>query len=140
MRQNEIQQRCSPKREQTTRRSSLLDLTTRIGQEHVRILNRKEKEKREEGKEKTGRDATRTEKNRLVTDERTSRARKRCLEGSRSSSSREKSRDRFSGIRVDVRNWRIATKSNEKQKLVSQFNKLPQHLGWQMSWKKWIND
>lgn len=54
MRQNEIQQWCSPKREQTTRRSSLLDLTTRIGQEHVRILNRKEKEKKEEGKEKTG--------------------------------------------------------------------------------------
>lgn len=91
-------------------------------------------------KRENGSDATRTEKNRLVTDERTSRAHKRCLEGSRSSSSREKSRDRFSGIRVDVRNWRIATKSNEKQKLVSQFKKLPQRLGWQMSWKKWIND
>lgn len=140
MRQNEIQQRRSPKREQTTRRSSLLDLTTRIGQEHVRILNRKGKEKKGGRKREYGTDATRTEKNRLVTDERTSRAHKRCLEGSGSSSSREKSRDRFSGIRVDVRNWRIATKSNEKQKLVSQFNKLPQHLGWQMSWKKWIND
>lgn len=32
-------------------------------------------------KRENGTDATRTEKNRLVTDERTSRARKRCLEG-----------------------------------------------------------
>lgn len=100
--------------------SSLLDLTTRISQEHVRILNhhRKEKEKTRKGKRKH---ATR-KREKLP-----SYVRKRGKKVIIGSQAGDFETDLWK-FALMFGNWRITTKWDQiRNKVVPQFKKFPRH-------------